>query len=192
MKKYKIQGKYPKANETEGYEQSQYNEVLGGKITGRYIDINTVGGVPRYDMITVSDKGTAKVTISAEDYASLGYTPRNTNETPTMFLNLNKTGTTNKKPSSNARTDRTTAEWGVSQFKRTKRWDVAGDIVAEPTDPNLAFVKLYVSPKGSNDVTPYFIKVQKRIDGKLNVDLVNTPLEITDDFIDNLVKQNNK
>jgi hypothetical protein len=187
-----IIGKYPEANEIEGYDQAKYNEVLGGKITGRYVDINMVGGVPQYDMVTVSDKGTAKVRISADDYASLGYKPYNKNETPTMFLNLNATGTTNKKPSSDARTDRTTAEWGVSQFKRTKKWDVAGDIVSEPRNPNLAYVKLYVSKKGSNEVTPYFIPVQKIIDGKLNVDLVNTPLTITDDFIDNLVKQNNK
>jgi hypothetical protein len=184
-----IVGKYPKANEIEGYDQATYNEVLSGKITGRYIDINMVGGVPQYDMVTVSDKGSAKVRISKDDYASLGYTPYNNNETPTMFLNLNATGTTNKKPTGDARTDRTTAEWGVSQFKRTKKWDVAGDIVSEPTNPNLAFVKLYVSPKGSNKVTPYLIPVQKLIDGKLNVDLVNAPLTITDDFIDNLVKQ---
>lgn len=187
-----IIGKYPKANETEGYTQAGYNEVLGGKVTGSYVDIDMVGGVPKYRMTTVSDKGTATVTIDAEDYASLGYTPYSKNEIPTMFLNLNATGTTNKKPTDNPVQDRTTAEWGVSQFNRTKKWDVAGDIVKEPTDPTAAWLKLYVAPAGSKKVVPYFVPVKKTIDGVLNTSLVNTPLLITDQFIDDLVKQKNK
>jgi hypothetical protein len=188
-----IIGKYPKANETEGYTQAGYNEVLSGKVTGSYVDIDMVSGVPKYRMTTVSDKGTATVTISAEDYASLGYKPYNNNETPTMFLKLNATGTTNKKPTGIPDKDRITAEWGVNQFSRTKRWDVAGDLVSEPTDPNSAWLTLYVKPKGSKKkAVPYLVPVAKLIDGTLNTDLMNTPLVVTDQFIDDLVQKNNK